>query len=329
MNPIPKGERLLCIGGPLDGQRMAFEGRDEMWAPAPPNLSSAPIVASAELPSPREDFGPVRYELATYCDLRGERTNLWVADSDKDSVFRRLVESYERASDVYGKELESRVEQMTRKIDELLNSRNLLKEENRKLVFAHVAAESEVTRLLSEVERLKKERADDKTTRMLQCEALTKAEAKVARLTNHMDRLRDIGEDMRNQDNLATACPVFMVQRRRRIYGMDPAGDYATVWLSEDGDFEADEAESAELEARYNLMGDDEHNGFRRLAYIDTWENVQPFFTRHGVARYLAVNGHNLRPETRIYVESGWRNQEWEDIRGALLALTEEEASNG
>ena len=154
MNPIPNGERLLCIGGPLDGQRMAFEGRDEMWAPAPPNLSSAPIVASAELPSPREDFGRVRYELVIYCDLRGERTNLWVSDSDKDSVFRRLVESYERTSDVYGKELESRVEQMTRKIDELLNSRNLLKEENRKLVFAHVAAESEVTRLLSEVARL-------------------------------------------------------------------------------------------------------------------------------------------------------------------------------
>jgi len=276
---------------------MAFEGRDEMWAPAPPNLSSAPIVASAELPSPREDFGRVFYELATYCDLRGERTNLWVSDSDKDSVFRRLVESYERTSDVYGKGLESRVEQMTRKIDELLNSRNLLKEENRKLVFAHVAAESEVTRLLSDV----------------------------ARLTNRMDRLRDIGEDIRNQDNLATGNPILMVQRRRRIYGMDPAGDYATVWLSEDGDFEADEAESAELEAWYNLMGDDEHNGFRRLAYIDTWENVQPFFTRHGAARYLVVNGHNLRPETRIYVESGWRNQEWEDVRGALLSLAGEE----
>jgi len=152
----------------------------------------------------------------------------------------------------------------------------------------------------------------------------TELEAEVARLTNRLDRLRDIGEDMRNQDNLATACPVFMVQRRRRIYGLDP--DYADtfVWLSDDGDYEAEEAEIPALEAEHDRTGADEHGGFRRLAYVDIWENVQPFFTRHGAARYLVVNGHNLRPETRIYVESGWRNQEWEDIRAALLALAGE-----
>jgi hypothetical protein len=146
----------------------------------------------------------------------------------------------------------------------------------------------------------------------------------VARLTNRLDRLRDIGEDMRNQDNLATACPVFMVQRRRRIYGLDP--DYADtfVWLSDDGDYEAEEAEIPALDEEYYRTGEDEHGGFRRIAYVDIWENVQPFFTRHGAARYLVVNGHNLRPETRIYVESGWRNQEWEDIRAALLALAGE-----
>lgn len=53
---------------------------------------------------------------------------------------------------------------------------------------------------------------------------------------------------------------------------------------------------------------------------------MQPFFTRAGAEHYLEINGHNLRgPEPlRIFVESAYRNAEWQAIRALLLALAKE-----
>lgn len=58
-----------------------------------------------------------------------------------------------------------------------------------------------------------------------------------------------------------------------------------------------------------------------KTAYKDSWENVQPFFTRAGAEEYLRVNGHNLRgtKDARIYVDSAFRNAEWQAIRALLL----------
>lgn len=63
--------------------------------------------------------------------------------------------------------------------------------------------------------------------------------------------------------------------------------------------------------------------GLTRTAYQDSWENVQPFFTRKGAEEYLRINGHNLegKEKPRIYVESAYRNAEWIAIRQMLIDL--------
>lgn len=47
-------------------------------------------------------------------------------------------------------------------------------------------------------------------------------------------------------------------------------------------------------------------------------------FTRKGCEDYIALNGHNLK-SPRIYVESGYRNREWEQLRELVMRLGAED----
>lgn len=140
-----------------------------------------------------------------------------------------------------------------------------------------------------------------------------------------MFTVNEIGARIRAEDNRATAIPIYVVQRRRRVYGFDP--DYAEdtkVWLDCEG-HEADAEERKPLDEAYDL-GNDIPEGWTLTAYQDTWDFVMPFFTEGAAQRYLEENKHNLRPEARIYVESGYRNAEWEAIRKFLAALPDQAA---
>lgn len=59
-----------------------------------------------------------------------------------------------------------------------------------------------------------------------------------------------------------------------------------------------------------------------KTAYRDSWENAQSFFTRQGAEDYLRINGHNLQGHEppRIYVDSAFRNAEWQAVRALLMA---------
>jgi hypothetical protein len=137
-----------------------------------------------------------------------------------------------------------------------------------------------------------------------------KSEAAIAR----------IGQLVRTQDNAITQDPVFMVQRCRRIYGMDVRYVDDCTWVHEDGGEEIDEEGRQVLEESWQTNGCTFIDGCHRVGYLDVWENVQPFFTRKGAEEYLRSNGHNLKgpQEPRIFVESGWRNEEWQMIRKFL-----------
>jgi len=130
----------------------------------------------------------------------------------------------------------------------------------------------------------------------------------------------EIGARILGQDNRCTCLPIYVVQRRRRIYGFDP--DYCedtVVWRHCDGP-EADAAERELLDKAFEA-GDDIPGEWTRTAYQDTWDFVMPFFTEAAAQRYIDENRHNLGPETRVFVESGYRNSEWKAIRDLLKEL--------
>jgi hypothetical protein len=135
-------------------------------------------------------------------------------------------------------------------------------------------------------------------------------------------KIKDIAEQIRTQDNRMTHNPIFIVQEKRRIYGFDPAytnGD-DIVWIDSANDCaEADSEERERLEAEWGDTGE-EPDGWTRTACQDRWEFVTACFTEEGCKDYLRQNGHNLG-ETRIYVASGYRNDEWEAVREHLKGI--------
>lgn len=130
-----------------------------------------------------------------------------------------------------------------------------------------------------------------------------------------MFSLGAIGERIRTQDNRAASLPIFVVQQKKRTYGFDTLFvDGKAVWLDDEGNEADGDDEKAVREADNNYRATP---GWRKTYCQDTWEYVMPFFTEAGAQRYLEENGHNLK-EPRIYVESGYRNREWEAIRKFL-----------
>lgn len=121
-------------------------------------------------------------------------------------------------------------------------------------------------------------------------------------------KLLHIGKLLLTQDNRITADPIFVVQQRHRIYGFDPDYSDDVVWLDE----ECNEMDCGDEEG--------EESEYTRTAYVDQWEFVTACFTEAAADAYIAANSHNLK-EPRVYVESGHRNQEWKDIRRALMAM--------
>ena len=132
------------------------------------------------------------------------------------------------------------------------------------------------------------------------------------------DALQAIGQLIATQDNRITDAPMFAVQQKRRIHGIDTEWCDNVDWLDKEGNEPSDE-DREKLDAYWR-----EHrlamHGWKRVGYIDIWEFVTACFTEQGCKDFLAINGHNLK-EPRIYAYGSYRNAEWRRVRDALLAL--------
>jgi hypothetical protein len=145
-----------------------------------------------------------------------------------------------------------------------------------------------------------------------------------------------MAREIMNQDNACTAEPIFMVQRHRRTYGFDPAYTDNHVYVDDEHNEVTDFSDYLCPECSKPLAVEDMDDEacttcnadldlgnwcLTKTVYQDSWENVQPFFTRKGAEEYLRINGHNLEgaEKPRIFVDSAYRNSEWIAIRNMLL----------
>lgn len=128
--------------------------------------------------------------------------------------------------------------------------------------------------------------------------------------------MQHIGEQIRTQDNRCTSDPLFIVQQKQRIWGMDLnyTDDYA--WLDTSNEHtEATDVEAAGLDAIEDKCGD--LGDWEKVGYVDTWEFITACFTEKACQDYIAANGHNLN-EPRIYAASAYRNLEMIAVREML-----------
>ena len=128
-----------------------------------------------------------------------------------------------------------------------------------------------------------------------------------------------IAERLRTQNNHCTREPLYVVQQRRRITGLDPRFSGEIAWWNSEETRVADADEHARLESEFADTGD-EPEYWTRSAFMDTWEFVTCCLTEAGAQAYIKANGHNLT-DPRVYVDSAWRNEEMIAARSALKAV--------
>jgi len=124
------------------------------------------------------------------------------------------------------------------------------------------------------------------------------------------EKLKQIGELIRTQDNRITEAPMFCVQQKRRIVGMDAGYSDKTVWVNSS----SGETEESETEPENN------NGDWEEFGVFEYWEDEMVSFTEEGCKEYLRLNGHNLK-EPRIYAKSFYRCPEMLEIRKFLMSL--------
>jgi len=125
-----------------------------------------------------------------------------------------------------------------------------------------------------------------------------------------------ITDRLKTQDNRITAEPIFVVQQKRRVFGMDLAYSDNIAWMDDEGhQVTGEDAENMEKIFQENGVEPDD---YRRVAYIDTWGFVSCFLTEQGAKDFIEAQKHNMH-EPRIYVDSGHNNSEWKALRAYFL----------
>ncbi|URI08788.1 hypothetical protein MW290_24740 [Aquincola tertiaricarbonis] len=123
---------------------------------------------------------------------------------------------------------------------------------------------------------------------------------------------------LHTQDNRITDNPLFAVQERREIAGLDDGYADAWAWVNDDCEEITDPDEVARLEAAH-ANGDDTP-GARRVGMTHRWEFVTGCLTEQGCKDYIKANGHNLH-SPRIYAYGSYRNAEFIALRKWLKSL--------
>lgn len=138
-----------------------------------------------------------------------------------------------------------------------------------------------------------------------------------AATATHYSRLNaEIAQELQNQDNLATAEPLFLVKQLERVWGVDAGYTDKFAWLDEDNT-----ETGAELDALLdaNELKKAAELGYKRVGYIEVEAYVTACFTRSAAERYIEENQHNLN-HPFVFVDSLNKNHEMIFVRQQLLA---------
>ncbi|NYT67929.1 hypothetical protein [Pusillimonas noertemannii] len=113
-----------------------------------------------------------------------------------------------------------------------------------------------------------------------------------------------------------TADPIFTVQKKRIVTGLDTDCTDNIGWFDTDSGDLVEGDEAADLEARYDDTGD-EPEGYVRTGYFEEWEHYATYITMESAQEFAKAKGENCR----VYVDSGYRNHEWKALRAFLLSI--------
>jgi len=127
--------------------------------------------------------------------------------------------------------------------------------------------------------------------------------------------LKKLSHELRTQDNRITGEPLFCVQQKRRIWGIDTRSDPETAWIwKDDPDCVFDTKEEAMKDflcTDYDKKHFDKY--IEEVGYIDIWEFKTAHLTETAAQLYIDQNKHNLT-SPRIFVTSQYRCHEFNEV---------------
>lgn len=149
------------------------------------------------------------------------------------------------------------------------------------------------------------------------------------------DALLEISRKLHSQDNRWTSHPMFEVRKHHEIYNVDPDDSDGFIWLDGFNNLVTDTELTAVLDREVEEHGFDydyaiSSNAIKdgvtyRRSYYQTKEVTvggATFFTRDAAEAYIKANQKRHTEELYVFVESGFRNPEWQQVRDFLLSLT-------
>ena len=149
--------------------------------------------------------------------------------------------------------------------------------------------------------------------------------------------LIEMSRKMRAQDNRCTAEPIYEIRKLKDIPWVEADTADGWVWLDEGDNLVMDPELIAALDKHVETDGfdrdtevDDEENEttYIRCYYRSmevTIDDGAVFFTEDAADDYIRRNQKRHSEKLYVYVDSGHRNPEWQEIRNFLLSLTEKE----
>lgn len=141
--------------------------------------------------------------------------------------------------------------------------------------------------------------------------------------TLDVEFFRAIAHELRTQDNLGTAHPLFCVEEEVRVYVDESVHAVdGHEWLDSDEDCPEDDEQESALEECYQETGR-APDGWRRVSFECHWEERETFLTREAANAYIANQHYNHRGRLRLYVASAIRNPEMRKLREQLLAVAD------
>jgi len=115
--------------------------------------------------------------------------------------------------------------------------------------------------------------------------------------------------DLKENDH-HTADPIFIVQKKRRVYGIDTDFEPEIVWLHDGEEVSPDDHVWLEADYESGVVPED----YVRTGCVDEWEHVDSYLTNE--AAMARINGG---PEGRVSVESAYRNSEMRAVRSFIM----------
>lgn len=138
---------------------------------------------------------------------------------------------------------------------------------------------------------------------------------------------------LRSQDNYGTSHPIFQVQQEFRILCDAEVAD-DSYWEQVRSANDPTVPMTPALEATLDHMEQDSSSYwsedciyhlntlFRRAYFQNECKVIAQFFTNTAAEEWIARNRHNYpNGSLNIYVDSGWKNPEWQLVRDFLMTL--------